>query len=65
MGEVYLATDEQLRRDVALKTLHPRLASEARFHRHLLHEARATARLIIRTSQSFTTCWNSRIVFMW
>ena len=45
MGEVFLARDSRLRRDVALKSLHPTLAHKPRFATQLLREARAVARL--------------------
>jgi serine/threonine protein kinase len=45
MGVVYRGYDEKLDRDVALKVLHPHLASDATFTRQFAKEARALARL--------------------
>lgn len=45
MGEVYLAEQESLRRQVALKVLHPNLATDASYVRRFTHEARAAAKL--------------------
>ncbi|NJK32424.1 MAG: serine/threonine protein kinase [Deltaproteobacteria bacterium] len=45
MGEVYLARDRVLRRDVALKIVAPRFRHSARSRRRLLREARALAAL--------------------
>ena len=45
MGEVYLARDGRLGRDVAIKVLRPRLAARDGFRDQLLREARAVARL--------------------
>lgn len=45
MGEVFLATDVRLHREVAVKVLNPRLDAQPRFAQHLLREARAAARL--------------------
>ena len=45
MSTVYLATDERLDRDVALKVLHPHLANDASFLERLRREARAAASL--------------------
>jgi TolB-like protein len=45
MGEVYLAHDTRLRRDVALKVLPPASAADASARRRLLDEARLGARL--------------------
>ncbi|OFI38348.1 protein kinase [Arthrobacter sp. SW1] len=45
MSTVYLATDERLDRDVALKVLHPHLANDASFLDRLRREARAAASL--------------------
>ena len=42
---MFLARDSRLRRDVALKSLHPTLAHKPRFATQLLREARAVARL--------------------
>ena len=42
---MFLARDSRLRRDVALKSLHPKLAHKPRFATQLLREARAVARL--------------------
>ncbi|GAB3561887.1 Stk1 family PASTA domain-containing Ser/Thr kinase [Arthrobacter alkaliphilus] len=45
MSTVYLATDERLARDVALKVLHPHLANDQNFLDRLQREARAAASL--------------------
>ena len=45
MSTVYLATDQRLDREVALKVLHPHLANDANFLDRLAREARAAARL--------------------
>ncbi|MCZ7544103.1 MAG: serine/threonine protein kinase [Anaerolineae bacterium] len=45
MGSVYLATDLNLRREVALKVMHPHLAARAEFQQRFFQEARAAARL--------------------
>jgi serine/threonine-protein kinase len=45
MGEVYLAEQESLRRQVALKILHPNLATDGNYVRRFTHEARAAAKL--------------------
>lgn len=45
MSTVYLATDQRLERDVALKVLHPHLANDASFLDRLRREARAAASL--------------------
>ena len=45
MSTVYLATDQRLDRDVALKVLHPHLASDEGFLNRLGREAKAAARL--------------------
>lgn len=45
MSTVYLATDLRLERDVALKVLHPHLASDDMFLGRLGREAKAAARL--------------------
>ncbi|WP_120520475.1 Stk1 family PASTA domain-containing Ser/Thr kinase [Arthrobacter celericrescens] len=45
MSTVYLATDQRLERDVALKVLHPHLANDASFLERLRREARAAASL--------------------
>ena len=45
MGEVYLARDGRLGRDVAIKVLRPKLAERGGFGDQLLREARAVARL--------------------
>lgn len=45
MGSVFLATDEQLRRSVALKVLSPSLGSDASSVLRFQNEARAAARL--------------------
>lgn len=45
MGTVYLATDLNLQRQVALKLMHPHLASQAEFQQRFLQEARAAASL--------------------
>ena len=45
MSTVYLATDLRLERDVALKVLHPHLASDDTFLGRLGREAKAAARL--------------------
>ena len=45
MGVVYLATDEQLRRPVAIKTLPPHLATDARVRDRFLREARTAGAL--------------------
>jgi len=43
MGRVYLARDEQLRRDVAIKVLHPSKARDPAATRRFLREGRAAA----------------------
>ena len=43
MGRVYLARDEQLRRDVAIKVLHPSKARDQAATRRFLREGRAAA----------------------
>jgi serine/threonine-protein kinase len=45
MSTVYLATDQRLERDVALKVLHPHLATDETFLDRLGREAKAAARL--------------------
>lgn len=45
MAAVYKATDLQLEREVAIKVMHPHLASQASFQQRFLQEARAAARL--------------------
>ena len=45
MGEVYLATDTKLNRQVALKVLHPNLFSDNQANRRLVREAQAAAML--------------------
>src|SRR5688572_15746425 len=45
MGVVYLAHDEALQRDVAVKVLQPRLASDPEFERRFIREARSSAKL--------------------
>lgn len=45
MSTVYLATDQRLDRDVALKVLHPHLASDDNFLDRLSREARSAAKL--------------------
>lgn len=45
MSTVYLATDQRLDRDVALKVLHPHLSSDENFLGRLGREAKAAARL--------------------
>ena len=45
MSTVYLATDQRLERDVALKVLHPHLADDPQFLDRLGREAKAAARL--------------------
>jgi eukaryotic-like serine/threonine-protein kinase len=45
MGSVYTATDMELDRRVAIKTMHPHLAAQERFQKRFLQEARAIARL--------------------
>lgn len=45
MGEVYRAFDHQLRRTVAIKSIHPRLASKPDLVRRLAREARFAASL--------------------
>lgn len=45
MSTVYLATDQRLDRDVALKVLHPHLAADGNFLGRLGREAKAAARL--------------------
>jgi eukaryotic-like serine/threonine-protein kinase len=45
MGDVYRATDERLRRDVALKVLTSARSGEARRVERFMHEARVTASL--------------------
>ncbi|MGF6836013.1 beta-lactam-binding protein with PASTA domain/serine/threonine protein kinase [Paenarthrobacter sp. TE4293] len=45
MSTVYLATDQRLERDVALKVLHPHLANDPIFLQRLSREAKAAASL--------------------
>lgn len=45
MGVVYLGTDEQLQRPVAIKTLPPHLAADPRVRRRFVEEARTAGRL--------------------
>jgi tRNA A-37 threonylcarbamoyl transferase component Bud32 len=45
MGAVYRAYDVHLHRDVALKVMHPSLASRQEFQQRFMQEARAAARL--------------------
>jgi serine/threonine-protein kinase len=45
MGRVYLAEDEGLRREVAIKTLSPALRRDERLRERFMQEARALARL--------------------
>jgi len=45
MGVAYLAYDEQLHREVAIKTLPPHLAADAQIRSRFLHEARTAAAL--------------------
>lgn len=45
MSTVYLATDQRLERDVALKVLHPHLATDDNFLGRLGREAKSAARL--------------------
>ncbi|KUM40649.1 Stk1 family PASTA domain-containing Ser/Thr kinase [Arthrobacter sp. EpRS71] len=45
MSTVYLATDQRLERDVALKVLHPHLANDPTFLARLSREAKAAASL--------------------
>src|SRR5690349_24726849 len=45
MGEVYLAEDTKLRRQVALKRMAPRLQTDEGNRRRFLHEARFASRL--------------------
>lgn len=45
MSTVYLATDQRLERDVALKVLHPHMAGDPQFLDRLGREAKAAARL--------------------
>ncbi|MEC3852279.1 Stk1 family PASTA domain-containing Ser/Thr kinase [Paenarthrobacter ureafaciens] len=45
MSTVYLATDQRLERDVALKVLHPQLANDQVFLERLSREAKSAARL--------------------
>lgn len=45
MSTVYLATDQRLDRDVALKVLHPHLVNDSNFLDRLAREARAAAKL--------------------
>ena len=45
MSTVYVATDQRLDRDVALKVLHPHLANDGNFLDRLAREARAAAKL--------------------
>jgi serine/threonine-protein kinase len=45
MGQVYLAEQESLQRQVAVKVLHPNLATDSTYVQRFIHEARAAARL--------------------
>jgi serine/threonine protein kinase len=45
MGVVYLAHDDALQRDVALKVLQPKLASDPEFGQRFIREARTAAKL--------------------
>lgn len=45
MGEVYLADDLRLKRQVALKRLNPKLRDDAQYHERLLREAEFASRL--------------------
>lgn len=45
MGAVYLATDLNLQRQVALKVMHPHLSGQEQFQKRFLQEARAAANL--------------------
>jgi Tol biopolymer transport system component/predicted Ser/Thr protein kinase len=45
MGEVWLARDTQLNRNVAVKVLHPKMAADPEWMKRFIHEARAAAAL--------------------
>ena len=47
MGEVYLATDTKLNRQVALKVLHPNLFSDNQANRRLVREAQAAGTVAV------------------
>lgn len=67
MAAVYKATDLQLDRDVAIKVMHPHLASQVSFQQRFLQEARAAARLdhpnIVRVF-SFDSTGNDLFIVM-
>ncbi len=54
MGEVYLATDNQLERNIALKVLPAEFCCDAERVRRFKQEAAPHPRLIIRISLQFT-----------
>ena len=55
MATVYDGWDLKLGRPVAVKVLHPSLASEPEFRERMAFEARSAARCTTRTSWWYTT----------
>jgi serine/threonine protein kinase len=60
MGEVYRATDTNLKRTVAIKVLPQAVATDPERLSRFQREAEVLARLIIRTSRRFTA-WSGAL----